>query len=156
MAYGEDRAEKMNWPAARFFLLTDIATVLFVIWAATVLTDTLNADRRISLWLAWTLLLFGMLVRRGHDEFWNLCWRQASVAAFAGLLIVPPLYSFSLGFYEGFVTEPAGRTLDAIRPSPSKAVLSLPTDIDHDILLIILFTIFFARFQWTRFRGGMD
>lgn len=117
-------------PAARFFLLMDLASVLFVLWAFLRLSEFLDPMPRNLVWLSWTLLLFVMLFRRGQDEFWHLCWRKASAATFAGLLIVPPLILFTL----------------------SKA--GQPAWFDHDVLVLVLFVIFFVTFQWNRFRGG--
>ena len=125
-----DRAGEREPPAARFFLLTDLASVLFVLWAFLRLSSVLDSTSRDLIWLSWTLLLFAMLFRRGQDEFWELCWRKASAATFAGLLIVPPIILFIL--------PRAGQ-----KPF-----------FDHDVLVILLFAIFFSRFQWTRFRGG--
>ena len=126
------RAGEREPPAARFFLLVDLASALFVLWAFLRLSSVLDSTTRNLIWLSWTLLLFVMLFRRGQDEFWELCWRKASAATFAGLLIVPPLILFIL--------PRAGQ-----KPY-----------FDHDVLVIILFAIFFARFQWTRFRGGTN
>lgn len=131
MAYG-DRAGERQPPAARYFLLVDLASGLFVLWAFLRLSEVGDPPPRNLVWLAWTLLLFAMLFRRGQDEFWELCWRKASAAAFAGLLIVPPLILFTL--------SRAGH----------------PAWFDHDVLVLVLFAIFFARFQWTRFRGGTN
>ena len=131
MAYS-DRAGERQPPAARFFLLVDLAAVLFVLWAFLRISSILDPVTRNLIWLAWTLLLFVMLFRRGQDEFWELCWRKASAATFAGLLIVPPLILLAL---PGFGQKPS---------------------FDHDVLVILLFAIFFARFQWTRFRGGTN
>ena len=125
-----DRAGEREPPAARFFLLVDLASALFVLWAFLRLSSVLDSTTRDLIWLSWTLLLFAMLFRRGQDEFWELCWRKASAATFAGLLIVPPLILFIL--------PRAGQ-----KPF-----------FDHDVLVILLFAIFFSRFQWTRFRGG--
>ena len=127
-----DRAGEREPPAGRFFLLMDLASALYVLWAFLRLSSVLDAATRNLIWLSWTLLLLVMLFRRGQDEFWHLCWRKASAATFAGLLIVPPLILFTL--------SRAGQ----------KAWF------DHDVLVIVLFAIFFARFQWTRFRGGTD
>jgi hypothetical protein len=110
----------------------DLASLLFVLWAVLRLFSLVDALPRNMVWLAWTLLLAAMLFRRGQDEFWHLCWRKASVAAFAGLLIVPPLLLVGL--------SAAGQK----------------TTFDHDVLVILLFAIFFARFHWTRFRGARD
>jgi hypothetical protein len=127
-----DRAKGRHPPAARFFLFMDLASALFVLWAFLRMSSIMDATPRDLIWLSWTLLLFAMLFRRGQDEFWDLCWRRASAATFAGLLIVPPLILFTL--------PRAGQ----------------PAFFDHDVLVIILFAIFFARFQWTRFRGAMN
>lgn len=127
-----DRAGDREPPAARFFLLMDLASVIFVLWAFLRLSSVLDPATRNLIWLSWTLLLFVMLFRRGQDEFWDLCWRKASAATFAGLLIVPQLILFAL--------SRAGQR----------------SSFDHDVLVIVLFAIFFARFHWTRFRGGMD
>ena len=129
-----DRAGERQPPAARFFLLMDLASALFVLWAFLRLSEFLDPATRNVIWVSWTLLLFAMLFRRGQDEFWDLCWRKASAATFAGLLILPPLILFALSFQEG-VTMGNAR-------------------FDHDVLVILLFAIFFATFQWTRFRGG--
>lgn len=131
-----DRSGERELPAARFFLLIDLACVLFVLWAFLRLSSVLNPVTRNLIWLSWSLLLLLMLFRRGQDEFWDLCWRKASAATFAGLLIVPPLILFALSFQEGVTMDNA--------------------HFDHDALVIVLFAIFFARFQWIRFRGGAD
>ena len=125
-----DRAGKRQPPPTRFFLLMDLAAVLFVLWAFLRLSEFLDPVTRNVVWAAWTLLLFAMLFRRGQDEFWELCWRKASAATFAGLLIVPPLILF--------VLPRAGQE----------------AWFDHDVLVLILFAIFFATFQWTKSRGG--
>lgn len=130
-----DRAGKREPPAARFFLLMDVAAVLFVLWAFLRLSSILEPATRNLIWLCWSLLLFVMLFRRGQDEFWDLCWRKASVATFAGLLIVPPIILFTLGLQE---------------------TSSDQDNLDHDVLVIVLFAIFFAKFEWTRFRSGTD
>ena len=127
-----DRAGDREPPAARFFLLVDLASALFVLWAVLRLFSVADSLPRNLIWLSWTLLLAVMLFRRGQDEFWQSCWRKASAAAFAGLLIVPPLLLLGL--------SAAGQE----------------TIFDHDVLVIVLFAIFFARFQWTRFRGGAN
>lgn len=131
MPYSE-RAGEGEAPAARFFLLVDLASVLFVLWAFLRLSEFLDPLARNVVWVSWTLLLFVMLFRHGQDEFWDLCWRKASAATFAGLLIVPPLILFTLS-----------RTGQKVW-------------FDHDVLVLVLFAIFFATFQWTRLRGGVN
>lgn len=138
------------FPAQRFFFLVDLAMVLFLVWAVLSATGTGTSGLRMVLWLAWALLLGVMFFRRGQDEFWNLCWRRAAVTTFAGLLFVPPLFAFGHGLYDGFTTEHAA---DA---GLIGTVAREPFSLDYDVIFVILFTIFFGRFQWTRFRGGMD
>ena len=147
MRHGE--SEKVRKPPAqRFFLLVDFAMIAFAVWAIAHFADWDTASIHGLLWLAWAGPLTIMLRQRGQDEFWQLCWRRAAAATFAGLLLIPPLYSFGLGFYSGLTTEPG---------TPAEAALKkIGSDIDLEVLLAILFTIFFARFQWARFRGGMD
>jgi hypothetical protein len=128
----DERAGEREAPAGRYFLFVDLASALFVLWAFLRLSSLLDPAPRNLIWLCWTLLLLAMLFRRGQDEFWKLCWRKASAATFAGLLIVPPLILFTLPL--------AGQR----------------ASFDHDVLVILLFAIFFARFQWARFRGARD
>jgi hypothetical protein len=126
-----DRVGEGQPPAARYFLLTDLASALFAVWVFLRFSEFLDPLPRNVIWVAWTLLLFAMLFRRGQDEFWELCWRKASAATFAGLLIAPPIILFTL--------EKAGQ----------------PAAFDHDVLVILLFSIFFVRFHWIRFRGAV-
>ena len=126
------QTKEMAVPAARFFFLVDLATGLFMLWAFLRLSEFLDPLSRNVVWIAWTLLLLVMLFRRGQDEFWDLCWSKASTAAFAGLLIVPPLILFTLS-----------RT-------------GQEAWFDHDVLVLVLFGVFFARFQWARYRGGVN
>lgn len=135
----------------RYFLWFDICTLLFVLWVGLVLAGVDEWPLVIA-FLAWAVVLLAVF-RTSRDEFAEHCWRSATSAVFAGLLLVPIVWTFSEGLYVGFTTE---HVRDVGRITPNDPTLSNEVGPDWEELTSILFTIFFARFQWTRFRGGLD
>jgi len=131
----------------RYFMWFDICTLLFISWLG-MLAGGVGEDLRVLVWLGWALVLLALFSRKRRDEFAEHCWSTGTSAVFVGLLVIPVLWAFGLGLYDGFTTEHAQDVADVAAPRRQDPGPSLGT------LVAILFAIFFARFQWTRFRGG--
>ena len=141
MAASENSWEATDRAQGRYFLWLDLAAVLFAVAAITTATGIGYGVSSVT-GAASQLILLGLL-RRRRDEFAEHCWRRATHATFTALLLVPLIYSFGSGLYEGFTGGP-----------PS---VGAPTGLAEmpslNALVFVLLATFFAVFEWTRFRG---
>jgi hypothetical protein len=132
-----ERTSKAEGNYHRYFLMFDLCVLLFLAAKALELfaiDDTL----RVGLGIGWLVLLLVLFSRKRRDEFANHCWAKAAETAFAMLLIAPFIVAFWTGLADGFADRPTSRDLSFL----------------WEDVADIVFLTFFAKFEWTRFRGG--
>lgn len=141
MAASKNSWRETDQSQERYFLWLDLAAALFAVAAIAAATGIGYGVSSVA-GAASQLILLGLL-RRRRDEFAEYCWRRATRATFTALLLVPLIYSFGLGIYDGFIGTAA----------PAGPPTGLADGPPLGVLLFALFATFFISFEWTRFRG---
>ena len=122
--------------AGRWYFPTfDLTAALFVAWFAT-WAFAAQETWETGFQFLYVALLVTLYLFKGRDEFAMHCWRRATSATFAMLIVSPAVIGFMEGFVEG-ITDRASQG---------------PSEMSVDALFALLFATFFAAFEWTRFR----